>query len=143
MSEFPSHNELKERYKTGMAFSLESEAAKPLLIKYSGGESQRRYYQDAAIRAVFEKIAHGKNRALLSLATGAGKTFIAVNMLKRIADVILFVYDILARRNAQHCGGPKCGGKNRTKAACRLRFFGSRSAAVGITSIAAACKQIC
>ena len=26
------------------------------------------------------------NRALLSLATGAGKTFIAVNILKRIAD---------------------------------------------------------
>jgi type I restriction enzyme R subunit len=86
MSEFPTHNELKKRYEKGMDFSLESEAAKPLLVKYTGGESQRRYYQDAAIRAVFEKIAQGKNRALLSLATGAGKTFIAVNLLKRIAD---------------------------------------------------------
>jgi type I restriction enzyme R subunit len=35
---------------------------------------------------LFEKIAQGGNRALLSLATGAGKTFIAVNMLKRISD---------------------------------------------------------
>jgi type I restriction enzyme R subunit len=86
MSEFPSHEELKKRYEKGMNFSLESESARPLLIKYTGGENQRRYYQDAAIRAVFEKIAQGKNHALLSLATGAGKTFIAVNLLKRIAD---------------------------------------------------------
>lgn len=86
MNEFPTPEELRKRYEAGMGFSLESEAARPLLVKYSGGEAQRRYYQDAAIRAVFEKIAQGKNRALLSLATGAGKTFIAVNMLKRIAD---------------------------------------------------------
>jgi type I restriction enzyme R subunit len=86
LSEFPTTEELRQRYENGMGFSLESEAAKPLLVKYTGGEAQRRYYQDAAIRAVFEKIAQGNNRALLSLATGAGKTFIAVNMLKRIAD---------------------------------------------------------
>jgi len=86
MSEFPTTSELRQRYENGMGFSLESEAARPLLVKYSGGEAQRRYYQDAAIRATFEKIAQGSNRALLSLATGAGKTFIAVNMLKRIAD---------------------------------------------------------
>ena len=86
LSEFPTTAKLRQRYENGMGFSLESEAAKPLLVKYTGGEAQRRYYQDAAIRAVFEKIAQGNNRALLSLATGAGKTFIAVNMLKRIAD---------------------------------------------------------
>jgi type I restriction enzyme R subunit len=86
MTAFPSPEELRSRYEKAMGFSLESEAAKPLLTRYSGGEAQRRYYQDAAIRAVFEKIAQGANRALLSLATGAGKTFIAVNLLKRIAD---------------------------------------------------------
>jgi type I restriction enzyme R subunit len=86
MNEFPTPVELQKRYVDGMGFSLESEAARPLLVKYTGGEAQRRYYQDAAIRAVFEKIAQGKNRALLSLATGAGKTFIAVNMLRSIAD---------------------------------------------------------
>jgi type I restriction enzyme R subunit len=98
LSEFPTPTELRQRYENGMGFSLESEAAKPLLVKYTGGEAQRRYYQDAAIRAVFEKVAQGGNRALLSLATGAGKTFIAVNMLKRIADAgqlrkALFVCD--------------------------------------------------
>ena len=51
-----------------------------------GRRGTRRYYQDAAIRAVLEKLARGEKRALLSLATGAGKTFIAVNLLKRIAD---------------------------------------------------------
>ena len=87
----------------GMGFTLESSAARPLLQRYAGGEGARRYYQDAAIRAVMEKIARCKStrqpkRALLSLATGAGKTFIAVNLLKRISDAgqltrALFVCD--------------------------------------------------
>ena len=47
---------------------------------------------------MLEKLARGEKRALLSLATGAGKTFIAVNLLKRIADAgmlkrALFVCD--------------------------------------------------
>lgn len=86
ISEFPTPEELRAAYEKGMGFSLESELAKPLLSRYSGGEATRRYYQDAAIRATFEKIAKGENRALLALATGAGKTFIAVHLLKRIAD---------------------------------------------------------
>jgi len=86
MSAFPTPAKLRKRYENGMGFNLESDAAKPMLVKYSGGGAQCRYYQDAAIRAVFEKLASGKNRALLSLATGAGKTFIAVNLLKRLAD---------------------------------------------------------
>jgi type I restriction enzyme R subunit len=74
-----------------MGFSLDAGAAAPLLRPYKGGEGARRYYQDAAIRAVFEKIAKDEAagrpaRALLSLATGAGKTFIAANLLRRIAD---------------------------------------------------------
>ena len=86
-----------------MGFTLESPAARPLLQPYPGGEGTRRYYQDAAIRAVMEKIAQCEvaeqpKRALLSLATGAGKTFIAVNLLKRISDAgqltrALFVCD--------------------------------------------------
>src|SRR5712691_381187 len=103
LSEFPTPAELRVRYERGMRFSLSDSAARPLLVRYTGGEATRRYYQDAAIRAVLEKIARcertGKpKRALLSLATGAGKTFIAVNLLKRIADAgqlrrALFVCD--------------------------------------------------
>jgi len=103
MIEFPSPAELRDLYEQGMGFSLEAPAAKPLLTPYTGGEATRRYYQDAAIRAVLEKIAkcelNGEpQRALLSMATGCGKTFIAVNLLKRIADAgqlkrALFVCD--------------------------------------------------
>ena len=100
---FPSPAELRARYEQGMGFTLESAAARPLLQRYAGGEGARRYYQDAAIRAVMEKIARCEStrqpkRVLLSLATGAGKTFIAVNLLKRISDAgqltrALFVCD--------------------------------------------------
>ncbi|MEQ1776408.1 MAG: DEAD/DEAH box helicase family protein, partial [Burkholderiales bacterium] len=91
LSEFPSPVALRARYEKIMGFSLDAPTAKPLLTRYAGGEGQRRYFQDAAIRAVLEKVARcaEKNeppRALLSLATGTGKTFIAVNLLKRIAD---------------------------------------------------------
>jgi len=103
MSEFPGPQELRARYEQKMGFSLTAKAARPLLQPYPGGEATRRYYQDAAIRAVMEKMARCEEtgepkRALLSLATGAGKTFIAVNLLKRIADAgllkrALFVCD--------------------------------------------------
>lgn len=103
IAEFPTPAELRTRYEQGMGFKLESVAARALLQRYPGGEGARRYYQDAAIRAVMEKIAQCEvtkqpKRALLSLATGAGKTFIAVNLLKRISDAgqltrALFVCD--------------------------------------------------
>ncbi len=103
LAEFPTPAELRARYEQGMGFGLESPAARPLLQPYSGGEGTRRYYQDAAIRAVMERTAKCEGsgepkRALLALATGAGKTFIAVNLLKRISDAgqltrALFVCD--------------------------------------------------
>jgi len=91
LTEFPTPGELRARYEGAMGFSLAAPVARPLLQPYTGGEGVRRYYQDAAIRAVMEKFAQcaqtGRPRhALLSLATGAGKTFIAVNLLKRLAD---------------------------------------------------------
>lgn len=42
-----------------------------------GGYFQGRYYQDIAIERVLEAIAAGRERILLTLATGTGKTFIA------------------------------------------------------------------
>jgi type I restriction enzyme, R subunit len=42
-----------------------------------GGYFQSRYYQDIAIERVLEAIAQEKQRILLTLATGTGKTFIA------------------------------------------------------------------
>ncbi len=73
LAQFPTPAELRAIYENGMGFSLADPIAKPLLTRYSGGEATRRYYQDAAIRAVLEKIAQGQNRALLALATGSGR----------------------------------------------------------------------
>lgn len=103
LGEFPTPADLRARYEQRMGFSLEDPAARPLLARYPGGEATRRYYQDAAIRATLEEVARAKKtgqpkRALLSLATGSGKTFIAVHLLKHIADAgqlrrALFVCD--------------------------------------------------
>ena len=98
INNFPSPDNLRRRYEGLKGFSLDSEAAQPMLRPYTGGESQRRYYQDAAIRAALEKIAAGGNRVLLTMATGSGKTFIAVHLLKKFADAgklrrTLFVCD--------------------------------------------------
>jgi type I restriction enzyme R subunit len=103
LGEFPAPADLRARYEAAVGFSLSDAAARPMLMRYPGGEATRRYYQDAAIRAVLEKIARCERtgepkRALLALATGSGKTFIAVNLLKRIADAgqlrrALFVCD--------------------------------------------------
>ena len=103
LTEFPTPDELRRQYEEIMGFSLADPAARPLLARYPGGEATRRYYQDAAIRAALEKIAacekqNQPKRVLLSLATGSGKTFIAVQLLKKIADAgqlrrALFVCD--------------------------------------------------
>ncbi len=45
-----------------------------------GGYFQGRYYQDIAVERVLEAIAHGRERILLTLATGTGKTFIAFQL---------------------------------------------------------------
>jgi type I restriction enzyme R subunit len=45
-----------------------------------GGTWQGRYYQDIAITRVLDAIAHGRERILLTLATGTGKTFVAFQL---------------------------------------------------------------
>ncbi|MBI3319223.1 MAG: DEAD/DEAH box helicase family protein [Candidatus Omnitrophica bacterium] len=109
LAEFPTPEELRLCYEESAGFRLEEPAAKPLLMRYPGGEATRRYYQDAAIRAALEKIARCEKtsqpkRALLSLATGSGKTLIAVHVLKKIADAgklrrALFICDRDELRN--------------------------------------------
>jgi type I restriction enzyme R subunit len=101
LENFPTPELLKQLYEESRGFSLSDESARPLFVPYRGGQSERRYYQDAAIRAALEKIAgkkEGWNRILLSLATGSGKTRIAVQLLHKLAEAghlirALFVCD--------------------------------------------------
>ena len=48
--------------------------AKPL---YNDGQKVPRYYQEIAINKVLDAVAAGKNRILLTMATGTGKTFVS------------------------------------------------------------------
>ncbi|WP_201090821.1 DEAD/DEAH box helicase family protein [Thiocystis minor] len=83
-SDFPSHARLAARYAKDSGIDLAQPEAAILFQADSPAWALSRYYQDAAIRAAFEKIIlcqlhHEQARVLLALATGAGKTIIATN----------------------------------------------------------------
>lgn len=89
--DFPSHADLTARYAKDKGIDITQPNAAMLFMADSSAYSKPRYYQDAAIRAAFEKILlseqHGEPaRVLLSLATGSGKTVIAANLLWRLHE---------------------------------------------------------
>ena len=51
MADFPTPADLRARYESAKDFTLNDEAAAPLLMRSPGGEATRRYYLDAAIIA--------------------------------------------------------------------------------------------
>jgi type I restriction enzyme R subunit len=51
---------------------------------YLGVGMQPRYYQELAVHAATDAIGNGKDRALLTLATGTGKTFIAFQIVHKL-----------------------------------------------------------
>ncbi len=90
-TDFPPHTDLCARYARDTGIDMARPEAGMLFQADSPAWSLSRYYQDAAIRAAFEKILRdtqsGKSpRVLLSLATGAGKTVIAANLLWRLSQ---------------------------------------------------------
>jgi type I restriction enzyme R subunit len=91
LGDFPTHPQLTVRYAKDSGVDVKRPEAAMLFQPDSPAWSQSRYYQDAAIRATFEKILVDQQtgtppRALLSLATGAGKTIIATNLLWRLSQ---------------------------------------------------------
>ena len=84
MEQFPPPEALLARYAELRRLDLAASEAAPLLEPPD--EAGDRYYQRAAVRAVLERLARGERRALLSLATGSGKTRIAVRLLRALAD---------------------------------------------------------
>lgn len=91
LTDFPPHPDLCRRYAMDKGIDLTSPDAALLFQADSPAWSASRYYQDAAIRAAFEKIIRERQvgnapRVLLTLATGAGKTIIATNLLWRMAQ---------------------------------------------------------
>jgi type I site-specific restriction endonuclease len=89
--DFPHHPDLTARYARDTGIHVTQPEAAMLFQADSPAWSQSRYYQDAAIRAAFEKIIRCRQdgeapRVLLALATGSGKTIIATNLLWRLSQ---------------------------------------------------------
>lgn len=78
LAQFPSPDELWKRLFATPNVWRDRFAAVPFEDK--GGYFQGRYYQDIAIDRVLAAIAEGRDRVLLTLATGTGKTFIAFQL---------------------------------------------------------------
>lgn len=90
-TDFPDHQRLTDCYHRHTGIKLDDPSSLLLFQPDSPAYPDSRYYQDAAIRAAFEKIlkceAEGEApRVLLSLATGSGKTIIAANLLWRLNE---------------------------------------------------------
>lgn len=90
-ADFPPHPDLCARYAKDTGINLNQPEAEILFQADSPAWSKSRYYQDAAIRAAFEKIIRCRQhneppRVLLTLATGSGKTIIATNLLWRLSQ---------------------------------------------------------
>ncbi|UTF48748.1 DEAD/DEAH box helicase family protein [Desulfomicrobium sp. ZS1] len=90
-ADFPTHPDLTARYARDTGIDITRPEMAMLFQADSPAWSLTRYYQDAAIRAAFEKIILCRQqgqpaRVLLTLATGSGKTIIATNLLWRLGQ---------------------------------------------------------
>ncbi len=88
MDDFPTPLALRElhRYWMFQNTNLTEEGAQLLDIPYYSDSDSfpPRYYQRIAINRVIEAIACGKNRILLVMATGTGKTYTAFQIIHRL-----------------------------------------------------------
>jgi type I restriction enzyme R subunit len=81
---FPSPADLWTRYRAWKG--LDAQAEEIVLQDYyaDGGDKAPRYYQVNAVNAAIEAIAKGRNRVLLVMATGTGKTYTAFQIIWRL-----------------------------------------------------------
>ena len=81
---FPSPADLWARYRAWKG--LDAQAEQIVLQDYygDGGDKAPRYYQVSAVNAAIEAIAKGRNRVLLVMATGTGKTYTAFQIIWRL-----------------------------------------------------------
>ena len=77
VTDYASPAELWKRYQAGQGLA-EAEIGERLLtpFNHTGGKDER-YYQRIAINRTVEAILKGRDRLLLTMATGTGKTFVA------------------------------------------------------------------
>lgn len=81
IEEYPSPDELFERKFGQIDTKKEQTITYPFHIE---GNMKPRFYQQIAVQKSIEAIASGKDRILLTLATGTGKTYIAFQIVYRL-----------------------------------------------------------
>ena len=81
---FPSPAELWRRYAAWKDLGPEAEAVVLQDYHLDGGSKSPRYYQVSAVNAAVEAIAKGRDRILLVMATGTGKTYTAFQIIWRL-----------------------------------------------------------
>jgi type I restriction enzyme R subunit len=108
--DFPSPEALMARY-TGSKHYTPEQASIVTESYYDDGSGRApRYYQQSAVNKVVEGIAEGKNRLLLVMATGTGKTYTAFQIIYRLwksrtKKRILFLVDRSALAQQNVMGG--------------------------------------
>lgn len=84
LESFPSPEELISRYTSAKDYS---DTQKDIVLEsyYDDGSGRSpRYYQQNAVNKVVEAVAKGKDRVLLVMATGTGKTYTAFQIIYRL-----------------------------------------------------------
>jgi type I restriction enzyme R subunit len=84
LDQFPSPQELWERYKGTKGYTPEQEAVATWDYFQNDTRKPPRYYQSIAINRSVDAIVRGQNRLLLVMATGTGKTYTAFQIIWRL-----------------------------------------------------------
>src|SRR5439155_15618209 len=112
LAAFPSPEELYQRYSAanravtgGVAAETRQPYLDPLVVPYYTADGrQPLYYQEIAINKAVQVIIRGQRRVLLTMATGTGKTYIALQIAWKLSRAgrarrILFLADRLVLRD--------------------------------------------
>lgn len=84
INSFPNPEELHERYIQAKGYTEDQKEIVSESYFTDDSDAVPRYYQVNAVNKVVEAIAEGKNRILLVMATGTGKTFSAFQIIYRL-----------------------------------------------------------
>lgn len=84
MNEFPTENELYDRYLASKNYTEEEQRIIETPYYYDAYSYEPRYYQRIAIDRTVEAVARGQKRVLVVMATGTGKTYTAFQIIHRL-----------------------------------------------------------
>lgn len=84
MADFPTPEELWKRYCDSKGYTPTQRTVAAQDYYDDGSRKSPRYYQLTAVNRVIDAVAQGKNRLLLVMATGTGKTYTAFQIIWRL-----------------------------------------------------------